>query len=70
MRIGPRMNDVRNLVAANPGRTMLWYAERVGPNGSRRFGYASVHRAIKAGIVRGEVCPRNKGWTILLPVSK
>lgn len=50
-RIGRRMSDVVAFVSANPGCSMLAAAEAVGPHGSRRYGYASVHRAIDAGLV-------------------
>lgn len=51
MRIGPRMKHLKNLVSAHPGRVALWYVERIGPHGSRRYGYETVHRAIRARIV-------------------
>lgn len=46
------MSRVASIVAANPGTAILPVAEAVGPNGSRRYGYATVHRAIDAGLVR------------------
>jgi hypothetical protein len=39
-------------VAAHPGCAILPVAEYVGPHGSRKYGYATVHRAIKAGLIR------------------
>ena len=50
-RIGPRMHDVATYVAAHPGCPKLHAAEYVGPNGSRRYGYATVDRAIRAGLI-------------------
>lgn len=48
------MSDVASLVSRNPGKAMLWYAERVGPHGSRCYGYRTVWRAVNAGLVRTE----------------
>lgn len=60
-RIGPRMFQVTSYVHSNPGQAMLHAARHAGPNGSTRYGYASVHRAIDAGLVevsdvRGNAC--------------
>ena len=51
-RIGPKMAKAARIVAENPGTAILPVAERVGPNGSRQYGYAIVHRAMRAGLVR------------------
>lgn len=48
-RIGPQMQAAAAYVSQNPGCTIRPVADAVGP--SRRFGYAAVHRAIKAGII-------------------
>lgn len=53
-RIGPRMREAAAYVALNPGCAILPVAEHVGANGPRRFGYAIVHRAIDAGLIRAE----------------
>lgn len=53
------MRDVAAYVARNPGRAMWYAACFVGPNGSAKFGYRAVHRAIKAGLVRTVHGPRN-----------
>lgn len=50
-RVGPRMWDVVAYVARNPGTAILPVAREVGPHGSTRYGYATVHRAIDAGLV-------------------
>lgn len=51
-RIGPKMKEAAGFVRENPGCAILPVAEAVGPNGSRRYGYAIVHRAIRAGLIR------------------
>lgn len=51
-RIGPKMSRAVDYVRNNPGCAILPVAEYVGPNGSRRCGYATVHRAIRAGLIR------------------
>lgn len=38
-------------VAAHPGCAILPVAEHVGPYGSRKYGYRTVHRAIDAGLI-------------------
>ena len=50
-RIGPMMQSAVNYVARNPGCAKLPVAEYVGPHGSRQFGYRTVDRAIKAGLI-------------------
>lgn len=51
-RVGPMMERAAAYVAANPGCAILPVAEHVGPHGSRKYGYATVHRAIAAGLIR------------------
>lgn len=51
-RIGPKMIEATRHAASNPGCPILTIAEEIGPYGSRRFGYAAVHRAAKAGLIR------------------
>ena len=50
-----RMIQAAAFVRANPGCAILPVAEAVGPHGSRNHGYRTVHRAIKAGLIRAEV---------------
>lgn len=45
------MFRVAEIVARCPGCYMIEPARRVGPNGSLRFGYATVHRAARAGLI-------------------
>lgn len=47
-----RMRQAAAYVRANPGCAILPVAEWVGPHGSRQYGYRTVHRAIKAGLIR------------------
>lgn len=47
----PRMFRAVAYVAAHPDCPILPVAEAVAPHGSRRFGYAIVHRAIRAGLL-------------------
>lgn len=51
-RIGPRMLEAVEYVSNHPGCPILPVAEHVGPYGSRQFGYRTVHRAVKAGLIR------------------
>lgn len=54
-------------VATWPGHPVAWYARRVGPHGSKRYGYQTVQRAIAAGRLVRQPLPRN-GWnTLVLP---
>lgn len=53
-RIGRQMIRATNYVAANPGTCILPVALAIGPNGSTRYGYAAVHRAIRAGLIRAD----------------
>ena len=46
------MTQAAEFVRANPGCAILPVAEAVGPHGSRNYGYRTVHRAIKAGMIR------------------
>jgi hypothetical protein len=47
-------------VREHPGCPILPVAEAVGPNGSRFYGYRTVHRAISAGLLTAARGPR--GW--------
>lgn len=68
-RVGPRMADVRTYVAQNPGQPMIHAARYVAPNGTGlQFGYQTVHRAVKAGIVRAVKAEKGNA-TLLYPVE-
>jgi hypothetical protein len=47
----PKMHAALDYVLDNPGCCKLAVAEAVGPYSSRRYGYAIVDRAIKAGMI-------------------
>ncbi len=49
--IGARMNEACGIVRFHPGCTKLFVARQIGPNGSTRYGYRAVDRAIKAGLI-------------------
>lgn len=49
--IGPRMQAVADYVSTHPGSVSWHVAQAVGPNGSTRFGYEAINRAVAAGIV-------------------
>jgi len=55
-RIGFRMREAAEYVAAHPGTTKSMVARAVFPK-SNRYGYAIVDRAIKAGIISAERLP-------------
>lgn len=67
-RMGPRMRDVVWWVSRMPGCYMVVVASKVGPNGSLKYGYRTVHRAIRAGLVRKVPGKRDGTWA-LYPVD-
>lgn len=50
-RIGPKMRLVHSVVRHAP-RALIDVAREVGPHGSLHFGYQTIHRALRAGLVR------------------
>jgi hypothetical protein len=54
-RQGPKMIDAAEIVTRNPGVAKLAVARLVGPNGSTRYGYEIVDRAIKAGMIQARI---------------
>lgn len=54
-RTGRKMQEAARYVRANPGCAILPVAEAVGPHGSRQYGYRTVHRAIRAGLIRATI---------------
>jgi len=52
-RIGPKMGEAVRIVRRAGGAVPCckYLAERVGPNGSLRYGYDIVGRCLKAGIL-------------------
>ena len=69
VRIGPKMEQVRFLVAESMSRGVaprpIDIARVVGPNGSLRFGYLIIARAVKARMVRHLPDPAHKGRSFL-----
>lgn len=51
-------------VSRNPGCAILPVADYIGP--SRRYGYAAVHRAIKAGIIHATSGPRRGTYSLTI----
>lgn len=63
----PAQDIVARYVAANPGQPAIDAARAAGPNGSLRYGYRTVHRAIEAG--RVAYVRDARGRMILYPVA-
>lgn len=63
-RIGSKMTAAAEFVAANPGCTKMAAADAIGPNGSRRYGYSAVDRAIRAGLVTASQNARGYALTV------
>jgi hypothetical protein len=55
-RIGPQMSRAAAIVAANPGCTKLFVAERITPHPipskNWKLGYEPINRAIRAGLIK------------------
>lgn len=51
IRKGARMAEAIEFVRTHPRCTKMAAAQHVGLNGSLRFGYATVDRAIRAGFI-------------------
>lgn len=49
--IGFSMLDAQEYVRDHPGCTIRRVARATGPHGSTKYGYAAVHRAIRAGLL-------------------
>ena len=58
-RTGPRMIQVTSYVARHPGCPKIRPAEDAGPRGSLRYGYASVNRALRAGLIEDRSAGRS-----------
>lgn len=66
-RVGPRMADVLRLVRQGP-RAVIDVARAVGPHGSLCYGYQTIRRAVRSGIVRyGPPLPGRRGLSVALP---
>jgi len=64
----PRQADVLYYVERFPGCTKCEVARFVGPNGSLRYGYRTVDRAIANGLIRAEAGER-RGTYALYPAE-
>jgi hypothetical protein len=69
MKVGPRMAEVVDYVWEHPGCHPARVARQVGPHGSIRYGYRTVDRAIRAGLVASRPDPAHRGRAILLPAA-
>lgn len=63
-RIGGKMASAAAYVAANPGVTKMAVAAAVGPNGSLRYGYKAVDRAIAAGLITARQSPDGRKYQL------
>lgn len=63
-RIGPKMAQATDYVSRHPGCAMLPVARYVGPHGSIKFGYRTVRRAIKAGLIQAERAKQTGPYTL------
>lgn len=65
-RITPKMREVLALLERGPA-TRIDVARDVGPNGSLRYGYATIDQCLRAGLVRLTApLPGRKGMTLEL----
>ena len=64
-RVGPMMTLAQEYVRENPGCCIPPVAEAVGPNGSRQYGYRTVHRAIDAGLI--DAVKARGRYTLMVP---
>jgi hypothetical protein len=69
-RIGPGMLAAAAYVASSPGCPKLPVARAVGPNGSTRFGYAIVDRAISAGLIEHRPTCVPGAWPYCLHITE
>lgn len=63
-RIGRQMTAAAEFVAVNQGCTKMAVADTIGPNGSRRYGYDAVNRAIRAGLIEATQGRRGYALTV------
>lgn len=50
-RIGPKMQEARDYAARWPGCSMHELSKAVGPHGSAGYGWRTVQRALRAGML-------------------
>ena len=63
--ITPAQDRVVNYVTDNPGARSFEVARAIGPNGSARYGYAAINRAIAAGRITRKPDPARADWSLL-----
>lgn len=66
-RVGPRMRQAVAYVQSHGPCAILPIAEAIGPHGSRKHGYAAVHRAISAGLLRAVRSRKSGHYTVTVP---
>jgi hypothetical protein len=67
MRIGPKMQILLALVKRCGAIATIDAAERVGPHGSLKFGYAIIERASRKGLVTfAPPLPGRRGSTLVV----
>lgn len=67
-RIGPKMRRVAHLVYVHGRITLIDVARQVGPHGSLRYGYETIERAIRAGLVKtAPPMEERRGLSLVLP---
>lgn len=53
--VGPKMQAALEFIARHPGCPKMWPADYVAPHGKgRQYGYQTVDRLLRAGLVRAE----------------
>jgi hypothetical protein len=68
-RIGPCMSLVRAICLTGDGRpvAVIDVARRIGPHGSLMYGYQTIHRAVRAGLVAyAPPLPGRRGASLIL----
>jgi hypothetical protein len=71
-RVGPKMEQAVEYVRRHPGTPMQPVSQHVGPHGSNAYGYRTVMRALKAGLIehRPEHAKRVGQWALFVPEAK
>lgn len=68
-RIGPKMSQAAEYVRTRPGCAILPVARHIAPYGTGiQYGYAAVHRAIRAGLILARRLPSGR-YSLALPAA-